>query len=167
MRIRTTSIVRPLAAGNHALAVRSREPRAHKVAITKRASAASSARASMARGDTCSGKAFVSQCATETPCGDTSRRKVLRYQQTARSVLNRGGKALSRGRDPAQLLIQRSTASGVRPSVECFPKNRCERAASGISAGTKKFFCKSVFHTKAIPLIGTEPFLDKFLSEGA
>jgi hypothetical protein len=33
-----------------------------------------------------------------------------------------------------------------------FPKNRCERAASGISPGTKKFFCKSVFHTKATPL---------------
>src|SRR5262249_39097675 len=52
---------------------------------------ASSAKASMAGGDTCSGKAFVSQCATETPCGDTSRQKALRYQQTARSVLNRGG----------------------------------------------------------------------------
>jgi len=48
-----------------------------------------------------------------------------------------------------------------------FPKNRCERAASGISPGTKKFFCKNVFHTKAIPLCGTEPFLDRFLSEGA
>jgi|SRR6516162_5350990 hypothetical protein len=34
-------------------------------------------------GDTRSGKAFVSQCAVETPCGDTSRQKVLRYQQTA------------------------------------------------------------------------------------
>ena len=33
-----------------------------------------------------------------------------------------------------------------------FPKNRCERAASGISPGTKKFFCKSVPHTKATPL---------------
>jgi hypothetical protein len=37
---------------------RSENPRA---AITKRASAASSARASMAGGDTCSGEAFVSQ----------------------------------------------------------------------------------------------------------
>src|SRR5262249_45193343 len=33
-----------------------------------------------------------------------------------------------------------------------FPKNRCERAASGISPGTKKFFCKGVPHTKATPL---------------
>src|SRR5262245_7132033 len=30
-----------------------------------------------------------------------------------------------------------------------FPKNRCERAASGIFPGTKKFFCKNVFHTNA------------------
>jgi len=28
------------------------------------------------------------------------------------------------------------------------PSRPCERAASGISPGTKKFFCKSVFHTK-------------------
>ena len=33
-----------------------------------------------------------------------------------------------------------------------FPKNRCGRIASGISPGTKKFFCKNVFHTKATPL---------------
>ena len=47
-----------------------------------------------------------------------------------------------------------------------FLKNRCERTASGISPGTKKFFCRSVFHTKATPFYGTEPFLDRFLSEG-
>ena len=41
-------------------------------------------------GATCSGKAFVSQCAPEIPIGATSRQKVLRYQQMARSVLNRG-----------------------------------------------------------------------------
>src|SRR5215472_5686164 len=45
-------------------------------------------------------------------------------------------------------------------------KNRCERAASGISPGTKNFFCKKVFHTKAT-LYGTEPFLGRFLGEGA
>ena len=33
-----------------------------------------------------------------------------------------------------------------------FPKNRSERAASGISPDTKNFFCKNVFHTKATPL---------------
>jgi hypothetical protein len=33
-----------------------------------------------------------------------------------------------------------------------FPKNRCERAASGISPDTKNFFAKNVFHTKATPL---------------
>src|SRR5262245_9735051 len=38
----------------------------------------------MAGGATCSGKAFVSQCAPEIPIGDTSRQKALRYQQTAR-----------------------------------------------------------------------------------
>jgi hypothetical protein len=35
-------------------------------------------------GDTRRGKAFASQCAAETPSGDTFRQKVLRYQQTAR-----------------------------------------------------------------------------------
>src|SRR5262249_2113863 len=39
-------------------------------------------------------------------------------------------------------------------------------AASGISPGTKKFFCKSVFHTKATPFMRAEPFLGKFLGEG-
>src|SRR5262249_61915592 len=58
--------------------------------ITRRASAASSARASMAGGVTCSGKALVSQCAPETPIGVTSRQKALRYQRTGQSVLNRG-----------------------------------------------------------------------------
>src|SRR6516165_2576980 len=53
------------------------------------------------------------------------------------------------GRQVPVPLGGRSTASGVRPSVRVFPKNRCERAASGILSHTKKFFCKSVFHTKA------------------
>ena len=34
-----------------------------------------------------------------------------------------------------------------------FPKNRYERTASEISPGTKKFFCKNVFHTKATPFM--------------
>jgi hypothetical protein len=38
--------------------------------------------------------------------------------------------------------------------------------AKASSPGTKKFFCKSVFHTKAT-VYGTEPFLDRFLGEGA
>ena len=33
---------------------------------------------------------FSSQCALWMPIGDTSRRKILRYQQTARNVLKRG-----------------------------------------------------------------------------
>src|SRR5262249_464157 len=45
--------------------------------------------------------------------------------------------------------------------------SKFERAASGISSGTKKFFANNVFHTKATPFNGTEPFLDRFLSEGA
>ena len=64
-------------------------------AITRRASAASSAKASMAGGVTCSGKALVSQCAPEAPIGVTFRQKALRYQRTAQTVLNRGGKFLS------------------------------------------------------------------------
>jgi hypothetical protein len=47
-----------------------------------------------------------------------------------------------------------------------FPKNRCERAASGISPDTKNFFAKTSF-TQRLPLYGTEPFLDRFLSKGA
>jgi hypothetical protein len=48
-------------------------------------------RAFVCGGATCSGKAFVSQCAPGMPIGATSRQKVLQYQQTARNVLNRGG----------------------------------------------------------------------------
>jgi hypothetical protein len=44
----------------------------------------------MAGGVTCAGKAFVSQCAPKAPIGVTFRQKVLRYQRTAQSVLNRG-----------------------------------------------------------------------------
>src|SRR5262249_51026962 len=51
------------------------------------------ARASMAGGVTCSGKAFVSQCAPEAPIGVTFRQKVLRYQRTAYFVLNRASPA--------------------------------------------------------------------------
>src|SRR5262249_33682837 len=43
-------------------------------------------------GATCSGKAFVSQCAPEIPIGATSRQKVLRYQRTAHFVLNQAGR---------------------------------------------------------------------------
>ena len=43
----------------------------------------------MAGGVTRSEKAFVSQCAPEAPIGVTFRQKLLRYQRTAHSVLNR------------------------------------------------------------------------------
>src|SRR5262249_44897978 len=127
-----------------------RRARRCAAAITRRASAASSARASMAGGVTCSGKALVSQCAPEAPIGVTFRQKALRYQRTAQSVLNRGGKFLS-ALEPPCLTQQRPTA----------------RAASGISPGTKNFFAKASFTEKPTPFIGTEPFLDRFLSEGA
>ena len=48
-------------------------------------------RALVCSGVTRSEKAFVSQCAPEAPIGVTFRQKVLRYQRTAQSVLNRGG----------------------------------------------------------------------------
>ena len=47
-----------------------------------------------------------------------------------------------------------------------FPKNRFERAASGISVDTENFFAKTSFTEKTTPLYWTEPFLDRFLSEG-
>ena len=47
-------------------------------------------------GVSCSGKAFVSQCAPEAPIGVTFRQKVVRYQQTAQSVLNRARIAVRR-----------------------------------------------------------------------
>src|SRR5262249_45391132 len=47
-----------------------------------------------------------------------------------------------------------------------FPKNRCERTASGISPGTKKFFCKNVFHRKATPFLGQTVFGQVFVRGG-
>ena len=47
-----------------------------------------------------------------------------------------------------------------------FPKNRRERAASGILSHTKKFFCKSVFHTKATPFMGQNHFWTGFWQRG-
>src|SRR5262249_40915517 len=46
---------------------------------------------------------------------------------------------------------------------------RCGRqrtAASGISPGTKKIFCKNVFHTKATPFIGQNHFWTGFCQRG-
>src|SRR5258706_2343893 len=66
-------------------------------AITKRASARSSARREHGRGDTCPEKALSSQCALWMPIGDTSRRKALRHQRTAWTVLDRGGVLADQG----------------------------------------------------------------------
>src|SRR5215510_7398839 len=40
------------------------------------------------------------------------------------------------------------------------------RGANGISPGTKKFFCKNVFHTKATPLCGQNHFWASFWERG-
>jgi hypothetical protein len=69
-------------------------------------------------------------------------------------------------RDPAQCLIQRPTASGVRPSIECFRRTAASAPPAGISPGTKKFFCKNVFHTKATPFMGRTIFGQVFVREG-
>src|SRR5262249_8782773 len=95
---------------------------------------------------------LVSQCAPEAPLGVTFRQKVLRYQRTAQSVLNRGGKSLSRGRDPAQCLIQRSTASGVRPSLECFRRTDASTPPAESLPAPKNFFAKTSFTQRPPPL---------------
>ncbi len=83
-------------------------------AITKRASATSSARREHGRGDTCPEKALSSQCTLWMPIGDTSRRKAPRHQRTAWTVLNRD-EALS-----APLAIQSSETCGTA-STKCAP----------------------------------------------
>src|SRR6516225_4213924 len=49
------------------------------------------------------------------------------------------------------LTQQRPTASGARPSVECFRRTDAS-APPAESLPTPKFFCKSAFHRKAYPL---------------
>src|SRR5262249_27193708 len=68
-------------------------PTSADLARAARAERKTNARALVCGGATCSGKAFGSQWAPEGPIGATSRKKVLKYQQTAKSVLNRGGGA--------------------------------------------------------------------------
>src|SRR5262249_10274860 len=70
------------------------------------------------------------------------------------------------GRDPAQCLTQRSTASGVRPSLECFGRTDASAPPAESLPAPKNFFAKRLSH-KGYPLYGTEPFLDRFLSKGA
>ena len=76
-------------------------------------------RARCRRGDTRSGKAFVSQCATETPCGDTQRQKAL--QQNAQFVLNRAA-----SRRPAASVCRASQADRAVLERACSrePANR-------------------------------------------
>jgi len=83
-------------------------------------------------------------------------------------VLNRGGKSLSPlgGRDPAQCLIQRSAASGVRPSVECFRSTDASAPPAESLLAPKIFFCKNVFRTKATAFIGQNHFCQVFVRGG-
>src|SRR5262249_30572381 len=57
-----------------------------RLSIKRRPASKTNARGGVTRSE----KAFVSQCAPEAPIGVTFRQKVLRYQRTAQSVLNRG-----------------------------------------------------------------------------
>src|SRR6516162_6681523 len=70
------------------------------------------------------------------------------------------------GRQVPVPLGGRSTASGVRPSVRVFPKNRCERAASGILSHTKKFFAKASFTQRLPPLWDRTIFGQVFVRGG-
>ena len=67
-------------------------------------------------------------------------------------------RSLNRRTDPVFNGCRLAAASGVRPSVECFRRNRCERADSGILSRHQKFFCKNVFHRKATPFLGQTVF---------
>src|SRR5262245_27847149 len=82
----------------------------------------------------------------------------------SRRLMGLTPKAKDHGRSIAGLWS--GFSGGCRAFTRVFPKNRCQRAAPGIFPGTKKFFCKKVFRTKAT-LYGTEPFFDRFLGEGA
>src|SRR5215470_17839971 len=79
----------------------------------------------------------------------------LRLNSRGRSESGRQVPVPLGGRDPAQCLIQRSTASGVGPSLECF--RRTDASAPEISPGIKNFFAKTSF-TQRLPLYRAEPF---------
>src|SRR6516165_6156600 len=63
------------------------------------------------------------------------------------------------------LTQQRPTASGARPSVECFRRTDASAPPAESLPAPKNFFAKASL-TQRLPLYGTEPFLDRFLSEG-
>src|SRR5262245_834015 len=94
-----------------------------------------------------------------------SQRMVIRVEQ------GKGGKGRQvpvplGGRDPAQCLTQRSAASGVRPSVECFRRTDDESAASRISPGTKNFFAKASFTQRLPPFMRQNHFWAGFCQRG-
>src|SRR5437868_13278006 len=74
-------------------------------------------RALVCGGVTRSEKAFVSQCAPEAPIGVTFREKLLRYQRTAQSVLNRAAGEKPPGRPPIRPTKPYGISAEVRPLV--------------------------------------------------
>src|SRR6516162_5108301 len=100
-------------------------------------------RARCRRGDTRSGKAFVSQCATETPCGDTQRQKAL--QQNAQFVLNRAA-----SRRPAASVCRASRGLahtvGGRPAASVCRASQADRAVLE-RAGSREPANRGLAHT--------------------
>src|SRR5262249_5027495 len=69
------------------------------------------------------------------------------------------------GRDPAQRLTQRSTASGVRPSVECFRRTDAS-APPAESLPTPKIFLQKRLSHKGYPFMGQNHFWTGFCQRG-
>src|SRR5262249_25667944 len=63
-----------------------------------------------------------------------------------------GHGTMSRGRDPAQSPIQRSTASGVRPSLGCFRRTDASAPPAESLPAPKNFFAKTSFTQRLPPL---------------
>src|SRR6516225_7870902 len=70
------------------------------------------------------------------------------------------------GRDPAQRLTQRSTASGVRPSVECFPRTDASAPPAESLPAPKNFFAKTSFTQRLPPLWDRTIFGQVFVRGG-
>src|SRR5262249_24041412 len=69
-------------------------------------------------------------------------------------------------RDPAQCLIQRSAASGVRPSVECFQRTDASAPPAESLPALKNFFAKTSFTQSLPPLWNRTIFGQVFVRGG-
>src|SRR5262249_52414451 len=69
------------------------------------------------------------------------------------------------GRDPAQCVTQRSIASGVRPSLECFREPTRARRQRNL-APQKNFFAKASFTQRLPPLSDRTIFGQVFVRGG-